>query len=159
MAALFGTTDLYRVSEMDHFNLPILEEWAGTHGPLALRRPQKSADPKVVSSSGVAAQDWTAWYEKALTALGPGGIRSDCALAHMTTNARATFRSRRLGRAWRQHDFDTVKSAEFQKFLKDQGFVLVGWKDLQSAARDYGKISIQLGKYVKNSIHIGMMWD
>jgi predicted RNA binding protein YcfA (HicA-like mRNA interferase family) len=26
-----------------------------------------------------------------------------------------------------------VKSAEFEKFLKDQGFVLVGWKDLEKA--------------------------
>jgi hypothetical protein len=26
-----------------------------------------------------------------------------------------------------------VKSADFQKFLKDQGFVLVDWKDLAKA--------------------------
>jgi len=33
-----------------------------------------------------------------------------------------------------------VKSAEFQKFLNDQGFVLVGWKDLAKALpATYGK--------------------
>jgi len=37
------------------------------------------------------------------------------------------------GAAWRQHDLDTMKSPEFQKFLKDQRFVLVSWKDLAKA--------------------------
>ena len=31
------------------------------------------------------------------------------------------------------HDFDMVSSEAFQKFLKDQGFVMVGWKDLAKA--------------------------
>ncbi len=34
------------------------------------------------------------------------------------------------GAAWRQQDLDMVKSPDFQKFLHDQGFILVGWKDL-----------------------------
>jgi len=33
-----------------------------------------------------------------------------------------------------------VKSPEFQKFLKDQGFILVKWKDLAKALpKDYRK--------------------
>jgi hypothetical protein len=31
-----------------------------------------------------------------------------------------------------------VKSPEFQKFLKDQGFILVGWKDLAKALPQKG---------------------
>jgi hypothetical protein len=51
----------------------------------------------------------------------------------------ATFDHPDWGAAWRQHDFDMVKSPEFQKFLNDQGFVLVGWKDLAKALpKDYG---------------------
>jgi chitin disaccharide deacetylase len=34
------------------------------------------------------------------------------------------------GAAWRQLDFDMVKSAEFRQFLKQQGFVLVTWREL-----------------------------
>ncbi len=37
------------------------------------------------------------------------------------------------GAAWRQQDFDMVKSPEFRQFLHEQGFVLVSWKDLARA--------------------------
>jgi len=47
----------------------------------------------------------------------------------------ATWNHPNWGAAWRQHDFDLVKSSEFRQFLKDQGFVLVGWKDLVHALK------------------------
>ncbi len=37
------------------------------------------------------------------------------------------------GAQWRQNDYNLVSSPEFQKFVKDQGFVLVTWKDLAKA--------------------------
>src|SRR5260370_651452 len=37
------------------------------------------------------------------------------------------------GAEWRQNDFDLVRSPEFQKFLRDQGFTLVAWRDLAKA--------------------------
>jgi len=144
MAALFGSTDLYKTyQKMGHaYNLPILEEWAGTHGPLGVAPPaEEMLIQKVVSiEPGVSAQDWTAWYEKALTALGPGVYEVIVHLAYDDDEMRgATFDHPDWGAAWRQHDFDMVKSPEFQKFLKDQGFVLVGWKDLAKALPpDYG---------------------
>jgi len=143
MAALFGTTDLYKTYlRMGHtYNLPILEEWEGTHGPLGIKPPaEEMLIQKVVSiEPGVSAQDWTAWYEKALTALGPGVYEVIVHLAYDDDEMRgATFDHADWGAAWRQHDFDMVKSAEFQKFLKDQGYVLVGWKDLAKALpKDY----------------------
>jgi len=45
----------------------------------------------------------------------------------------ATFDHPDWGAAWRQRDLDMVKSPEFQKFLKDQRFILLGWKDLAKA--------------------------
>jgi len=52
----------------------------------------------------------------------------------------ATFDHQDWGSAWRQHDFDMVKGAEFQKFLKDQEFILLGWKDLAKALpANYGR--------------------
>jgi hypothetical protein len=44
------------------------------------------------------------------------------------------------GAAWRQADFDMVQNPEFRQFLKQQGFVLVGWKELARALpADYGQ--------------------
>jgi hypothetical protein len=39
------------------------------------------------------------------------------------------------GAAWRRQDLDVVSSPEFRAFLRAQGFVLVGWKDLAAARR------------------------
>lgn len=42
----------------------------------------------------------------------------------------ATYDHPDWGAAWRQHDLDMVKSAEFRQFLKEQGLILVTWKEL-----------------------------
>ena len=34
------------------------------------------------------------------------------------------------GASWRQNDLDLVRSSRFRDFLREQRFVLVGWKDL-----------------------------
>jgi len=138
MAALFRTEDLYKVyGKLGHaYNIPILEEWEGTHGPLGTKPPADEVlVQKVISiEPGVEANDWTAWYEKQLAPLGPGVYQVILHLAYDDDEMRgATSDHPDWGAAWRQHDLDMVKSAEFQKFLKDQGFILVGWKDLSKA--------------------------
>ena len=92
-------------------------------------------------SPGVDAKDWLAWYEKQLAPLGPGVYQVILHLAYDDEEMRgATFNHPDWGAAWRQQDLDMVKSPEFQKFLKDQGFILVGWKDIAKALpRNYGK--------------------
>jgi chitin disaccharide deacetylase len=144
MAALFGSPDLYKVYlKMGYsYHLPILEEWQGTHGPLGINPPQEEMlVQKVISiDPGVNAADWMGWYEKQLAPLGPGVYEVIIHLAYDDDEMRgATFDHADWGAAWRQQDLDMVKSAEFQKFLKDQGFVLVGWKDLAKALpKEYG---------------------
>jgi predicted glycoside hydrolase/deacetylase ChbG (UPF0249 family) len=145
MAALFTSPDLYQVYlKMGHtYHLPILEEWQGTHGPRGINpRPEEMLVQKVISiEPGVAAADWVSWYEKQLAPLSPGVYEMIIHLAYDDDEMRgATFDHADWGSAWRQHDFDMVKGAEFQKFLKDQEFVLVGWKDLAKALpANYGK--------------------
>jgi len=39
------------------------------------------------------------------------------------------------GAAWRQSDLGLVSSQAFRDFLRDEGFVLVGWRDLARARR------------------------
>ncbi len=145
MAALFGTTNLYKTyQKIGHaYNLPILEEWEGTHGPLGVTPPAEEVlIQKVISiEPGVDAKDWTAWYEKPSPHWVPESTKSSSISHTMTTRWGATFDHPDWGAAWRQHDFDMVKSPDFQKFLKDQGFVLLGWKDLAKALpKDYGNV-------------------
>ncbi len=145
MAALFGSTDLYKMYQRMgyRYGVPILEEWEGTHGPLGASPPaEEMLVQKVISiNPGIEAKDWTAWYEKQLASLQPGVYQVIVHLAYDDDEMRgATADHPDWGAAWRQHDLDMVKSAEFQKFLKDQGFVLVGWKDLAKALpKNYGK--------------------
>jgi predicted glycoside hydrolase/deacetylase ChbG (UPF0249 family) len=145
MGALFGSSDLYTLYKKMgyHYGLPVLEELEGAHGPLGLAPPAGEAlVQKVISiNPGIDAKDWTVWYEKQLTPLQPGVYEIIVHLAYDDEEMRgATADHPDWGAAWRQHDFDMVKSPEFQKFLKDQGFVLVGWGDLAKALpANYGK--------------------
>jgi YdjC-like protein len=91
-------------------------------------------DQVLEMTPGVDAAHWPEWYEKTLAPLKPGVYQLIVHLAHNDEEMQgATWDHPDWGAAWRQQDFDLVKSAEFQKFLKDQGFVLVGWKDLAKA--------------------------
>jgi predicted glycoside hydrolase/deacetylase ChbG (UPF0249 family) len=145
MAALFGTTDLYKVYlKMGHsYGVPILEEWEGVHGPLGVKPPpDEMLVQKVISiDPGVPAEKWTAWYEDQLKPLGPGVYQIIVHLAFDDDEMRGIAKDHPdWGAAWRQHDFDMVKSPEFHQFLKDQEFTLVGWKDLAKALpKNYGK--------------------
>jgi hypothetical protein len=145
MAALFGSPDLYKLyQKMGYtYGLPILEEWEGTHGPISATPPTEEVlVQKVISiSPGIEAKDWTSWYEKQLAPLGPGVYQVIVHLAYDDEEMNgATYDHPDWGAAWRQHDLDMVKSPEFQKFLKDQEFVLVGWHDLAKALpANYGR--------------------
>ncbi|MFY9562014.1 MAG: polysaccharide deacetylase family protein [Terriglobales bacterium] len=145
MAALFDTPDLYKMYQgMGHrYGLPILETFAGSHASQDAPPPAEEVlVQKVIAiDPGIDAKNWTAWYESQLSPLQPGVYEVILHLAYDDDEMRgATWDHPDWGAAWRQHDLDMVKSAEFQKFLKDQGFVLVGWKDLAKALpKDYGK--------------------
>jgi hypothetical protein len=83
---------------------------------------------------GIDAKGWFDWYKKALTPLTPGVYQLIVHLAYDDDEMRgATYDHPDWGAAWRQQDFNLVKSAEFRQFLKDQGFVLVTWKALAKA--------------------------
>jgi len=145
MAALFGSTDLYKLyQKMGYtYGLPILEEWEGTHGPMSVAPPADEVlIQKVISiGPGIDPKEWTNWYKKQLESLGPGVYEVIVHLAYDDEEMRgATNDHPDWGAAWRQHELDMVKSPEFGQFLKEQGFVLVGWKDLAKALqRNYGK--------------------
>ena len=84
---------------------------------------------------GVSKTQWLDAYEKILQPLPPGTYQLIVHLAHNDAEIQgATFDHPDWGAEWRQNDLDLVKSPEFQKFLKDQGFILVSWKDISKAS-------------------------
>lgn len=80
---------------------------------------------------GVPQSQWLDAYKKMLQPLPPGTYQLIVHLAHNDAEIQgATFDHPDWGAEWRQNDLDLVRSPDFQKFLKDQGFVLVSWRDL-----------------------------
>ena len=84
-------------------------------------------------------KDWLPAYRKLLAPLPPGVYELIVHVALDDDEMRAaTVDHVDYGAAWRQHDLDLVRSAEFRRFLEEQGFVLVTWKDLAPALpKDY----------------------
>jgi len=146
MGTLFATPDLFKVYlHMGYtYGLPVLfESVTPTQLPPGYDVPRNEilVDSVLQMSPGVAAKDWLDWYKKTLTPLKPGVYQLIVHLAYDDEEMRgATWDHPDWGAAWRQHDLDMVKSPEFRQFLKDQGFVLVTWKQLAKALpKDYGK--------------------
>lgn len=78
---------------------------------------------------------WREAYEKMLAALPPGVHELIVHLAFDDDETRAaTVDHPAWGAAWRQLDYELVKSPEFRAFLKREGFVLASWRDLARAA-------------------------
>ncbi len=87
---------------------------------------------------GFAQKDWLSAYEKTLEALPPGVYLLSVHLGYNDEELQAmTWDHPNWGAQWRQNDLDVVSSPEFQKFLKDKGFILVGWKDLKKAIPEH----------------------
>jgi predicted glycoside hydrolase/deacetylase ChbG (UPF0249 family) len=137
MGALFQTPALFGVYlKMGHtYGLPLLSEEDGGHGLQGAMPAEEMLVKKVIEiAPGVSAEQWVGWYEKTLSSLGPGVYQVIVHLAYDDDEMRgATWNHPDWGAAWRQQDLNMVKSPAFQKFLKDQGFILVGWKDLAKA--------------------------
>lgn len=146
MVALFQTPTLFSIYQKmgSDFGLPILAARIGADHAVP---PSVTMSPDFIlidhvfeMSPGVDAKGWVDWYRRTLAPLGPGVYEVIVHLAYDDEEMRgATANHPDWGATWRQHDFDMVKSPEFQKFLKDQGFILVGWGDLAKALpQDYG---------------------
>jgi len=146
MGALTRTPELVNVYWRmgKEYKLPILMERAeGAHHPQGGAPDIEAAHITQVISiePGAAPKDWLKAYEQLLAPLQPGVYQLNVHLAYDDEEMRgATGDHPDWGAAWRQADFEMVQSSEFRQFLKDQGFVLVGWKDLARALpANYGQ--------------------
>ena len=138
MATLFRTPELFAVYRKiaDEFHLPQLIEVYGERGgaesPWMTSAAKAALVDRVVSiNPGVAASDWLAAYKKMLEPLPAGTYQLIVHLGYDDEEMRgATWDHPNWGSAWRQSDFDLVKSAEFRDFLKAQRFTLTSWREL-----------------------------
>jgi hypothetical protein len=96
--------------------------------------PEALIDRVVGLEAAVPLGEWRAAYDKILAPLRPGVYELIVHLAHAGDEMHgATSDHPDWGAAWRQADLDIVSSPEFQRFLHDQGFVLVTWRELAKA--------------------------
>lgn len=147
MGTLFATPSLFGVYVgLGHsYHLPVLfPRMAEMNGALvdtgkmltnAGVTPESVLIDRVVQiTPGVPQSQWMDTYKKMLSPLPPGTYELIVHLAHNDQEIQgATADHPDWGTQWRQNDFNLVSSPEFQKFLKDQGFVLVTWRQLQKA--------------------------
>jgi predicted glycoside hydrolase/deacetylase ChbG (UPF0249 family) len=149
MHTAISSADLAKVYEhMGHlYGLPNLLERFPTD-PLPGPPPPAAdilLDQLMEIGTDVGSQNWLDWYKKTLAPLKPGVYQLIVHLAYDDEEIRGfTWDHPDWGGAWRQRDLDMVKSPEFRQFLKDQGFVLVTWRELAKALpKDYGKTAVQ----------------
>ena len=143
MGALFqsaGLLEMYRRLGKE-LELPVLLEREGERGgarsPWASAAAGEALVDRVVSiAPGIRADEWLDAYRKLLAPLPPGVYQLIVHLAHDDDEMRgATADHPDWGAAWRQSDLDLVRSPAFRDFLREQGFVLVSWRDLARAGR------------------------
>src|SRR5437868_5990781 len=122
MGTAVSTPDLFQVylKMGEAFNLPELlvrpSEGQIPHGVVPPAE-KVLVDQVLEMNPGVDAAHWLEWYEKALTPLKPGVYQLIVHLAYDDDEMRgATWDHPDWGAAWRQQDFNLVKSPEFQKF-------------------------------------------
>ncbi|HWW18614.1 MAG TPA: polysaccharide deacetylase family protein [Candidatus Saccharimonadales bacterium] len=132
MGAIVTTPDLMKayLGLGQAYNLPLLLD--NRAEPLAPGRVLLSQ--LVQMNRGTPKAQWFDAYKKMLAPLPPGSYQLIVHLAYNDDEMQgATADHPDWGAEWRQNDLDLVRSTEFQKFLKDQGFVLVAWRDLAKA--------------------------
>src|SRR5574338_429066 len=137
MATMFRSQAFFEVYRRmgATYKLPLLLERLGERGGEAsfngTAQPDAFVDRVLSISPGVSAADWESAYEKMLAPLPPGVYQLIVHLGYDDEEMRgATADHPDWGAAWRQQDLNLVKSDSFTKFLADQKFVLVGWREL-----------------------------
>ncbi|HEY2378237.1 MAG TPA: polysaccharide deacetylase family protein [Gemmatimonadaceae bacterium] len=135
MGALFTTPELMAtyVKVAHDYHLPFLAFRGSLQGgsPMPLSPNDIAVDNVVVASPDVARDHWKEFYLNTIANLKPGLNEIIVHLGHDDSELQAvTVNHEPYGSAWRQRDYDVVRSAEFKKALRDNNVILVRWADL-----------------------------
>jgi len=137
MAALYSSPELFRtyVKVARSYRLPF-----NFHGIMSpqLRAAVKESDifPSTIIMAAEAKprDEWMRFYLDAIRKLEPGLTEILVHLGYDDSELRAVTAGYDVFEAkWRQRDYDVVTSPEFKQALKDNGVVLVTWRDIQKA--------------------------
>jgi predicted glycoside hydrolase/deacetylase ChbG (UPF0249 family) len=134
MDTLFATPQLFEVYRKvgREYNIPVL---AMRDTLDRLKVPADGAivlDRRIEMRPGIPRDQWLNAYKKMLAPLPPGVYLLSVHLGYDDEELRgATVGHENWGAAWRQTDFDVIRSPEFQQFLKDQKFVEIRFRDLR----------------------------
>ena len=139
MNALYSTPALFDVYRGlgRAYGVPVLLDHDVYNNAAAKASEEDLLVDRVISMNpGLTVSGWRSGYEEVLRSLPAGTYQLIVHLAYADEEMRgATWDHPDWGAAWRQSDLDLVKSREFRDFLRQQGFVLVSWKDLARARR------------------------
>ncbi len=135
MGALFTAPEIMAVYvKVAHdYHLPFLGFRGSFQGgaPMPLSPSDIAVDNVIVASPDVARDHWKEFYLNAIANLKPGLTEIIVHLGHDDAELQAvTVNHEPYGSAWRQRDYDVVRSAEFKKALRDNNIILVRWADL-----------------------------
>jgi len=137
MRALLTTpelVDVYRRLGRDNGVPVMLARAGGLPEGAVVPDPEIAVDGVLGVPAGLAPEQWSDAYRELLRPLGPGVYVLIVHLATDDAEMRAATRGHvDFGSAWRQSDYDLVRDGGFRAFLRDEGFVLVGWRDLARA--------------------------
>jgi chitin disaccharide deacetylase len=138
MGALFDTPELFRtyVKVARSYKLPFLH-YLGSPSPanVAALLPNDIVPDTVFMASEVAPPDrWKQYYLDIIRNMKPGLTWIGVHVGYDDAELRAVMIGHEAyGSKWRQQDYDVLTSAEFKKALKDNGVVLVTWREIQKA--------------------------
>ena len=139
MGTLFTTAEIMAVYvKVAHdYHLPFLGFRGSFQGgpPMPLSPNDIVVDNVIIASPDVARDHWKEFYLSAIASLKPGLTEMIVHLGHDDAELQAvTVNHEPYGSAWRQRDYDVVRSTEFKKALRDNGVILVRWSDLGKLA-------------------------
>ena len=138
MGALFNTPELFAVyaKVARSYKLPFLHFiGAPEKANLPLLSPNDIVPDVAIMASqmGTPAQ-WRTYYLDVIRNLKPGLNWIGVHLGYDDAELRAvTVGYDAWNAKWRQQDYDVLTSAEFRQALKDNGVILVTWRDIQKA--------------------------
>ena len=140
MGALFATPALMATyaKVARAYDLPFLALRGDPSSPphTSLGANEVALDTVVIAGDDVPREQWKEFYLDAIANLKPGLTEMIVHLGRDDAELQAVMVNHEpYGAAWRQRDYDVVTSAEFRKALKDNGVVLVTWRELHDAAR------------------------
>ncbi|MEO7822123.1 MAG: polysaccharide deacetylase family protein, partial [Gemmatimonadaceae bacterium] len=135
MGALFSTPELFAtyVKVARAYRLPFLalrgDRRTAPQPPLSVN--DILLDTVLIAGPEIPRNQWKEFYLNAIASLKPGLTALLVHLGHDDSELQAvTVNHEPYGSAWRQMDYDALRSPEFRKALKDNRVIVVTWRDL-----------------------------